>query len=144
MTPDKIIWALMLFGVLPSSFVNRSAAVVLFAFLLGYLAWRLGLPEPETQLAIYVGAIGIGIGFRGSLAHDVALAMFLPLAVAMIAWLMGWMTDVEAWNSAFWLTLMQIVAVPFGNDWGAIGMFVRKVARGLPANRMEMSLEPAR
>jgi len=144
MSPDQIIWALMLFGVLPSSFVNRSAAVVLITFGLGYVGWRIGLPEPQTQLALYVGALAVGVWFRASLAQDVALAMFLPLAAAMVAWLAGYVTDLEAWNAAFWLTLMQIAAVPFGNDWGSIGVFVRKVARGLPANRMEMSLEPVR
>lgn len=144
MSPDQIIWALMLFGVLPSSFVNRSAAVVLITFGLGYVGWRIGLPEPHTQLALYVGALAVGVWFRASLAQDVALAMFLPLAAAMVAWLAGYVTDIEAWNAAFWLTLMQIAAVPFGNDWRAISVFVRKVARGLPVNRMEMSLEPAR
>lgn len=144
MTPDQIIWALMLFCVLPSSFVNRSAAVVLLAFLLGYLGWKAGLPEPQTQLALYAGAFVIGFLKRPTLAQDVALAMFLPLAGTTVAWLVGWLSDVEAWDAALWLTLMQIAAVPFGNDWRAIGVFVRKVARELPANRMEMTLEPAR
>lgn len=134
----------MLFGVLPSSFVNRSAAVVLLTFGLGYVGWRIGLPEPATQLALYVAAMCVGISLRGTLAQDVALAMFLPLGWAMVAWLAGWVTDVEAWNAAFWLTLMQVAAVPFGNDWRAIGANIRKVACGFPADRMEMTLEPAR
>lgn len=144
MTPDKIIWALMLFVVVPSAFVNRAAVVTLFVFMLGYLGWRLHMPEPETQLWLY--AMGLGAGFFTSrgMAQQVATAMFLPLGGTMVAWIYGGLTNVEAWNAALWLTLMQIVAVPFGNDWTAIGAFIRKATRATPTGRMEMTLGPAR
>jgi len=53
MTPDQIIWALMLLVVLPSSLFNRAAAITVGVFALGYLAWRFGLPEPQAQLSLY-------------------------------------------------------------------------------------------
>lgn len=143
MTPDQIIWALMLLVVLPSSLFNRAAAVTVGVFALGYLAWRFGLPEPQAQLGLYAAGLCAGASLSRGLGQHVAIAMFTPLAATMVFWLLGGLTDVEAWNVALWLTVMQIAAVPFGNDWSAIRASLRKAVRGA-AGRMEMMLEPAR
>ncbi len=120
--PEYLYYALMFAVALPVAwfFRNRVAALVFAVWTFGQCAYLIGMPEPQTQLVLYVVALVLGMRISTSAACTVAAFLFAPLAFACLAELRHWMTPAEAWWSIYWIAITQALALPFCPDWHSI------------------------
>lgn len=132
MSPEYIYYVAMLFIVLPSMAINRLAIVVAACWIPGALALRLGVPAAPVDMAVDIVAVGIGAALARQNIANVSRGAYSVCAVAdcivVAAFVgtagIGFAEGVEslhpyyAWWALFWVSLIQVVAIPFGNDWG--------------------------
>jgi hypothetical protein len=130
--PEYIYYAAMFLIALPmaAAFRNVVALVVFATWAVGQTAYLIGMPEPETQFALYIAALGLGVRYARSTACTFAAVMFFPLAIVCLSNIVGWMGDYIAWWTIFWMAMTQVLALPFCHDWRAIWRRMRAGDKG--------------
>jgi hypothetical protein len=112
--PEYILWALVLFGVLPLAPINRVAALVVAARLATQGAYDFGWPEAQSQTLIYGVCAIIALHNARLFTCFLAAALFVPLAVAS-AWQLQ--DAYHGWWAVFWLAVAQCVALVVNGEW---------------------------
>lgn len=120
--PEYIYYASMFLIALPVAWFAKSrvAAIVLGAWVIGQFTYLGGLPEPQTQLAIYLVAFVAAWKFHRSGVGVFAAVLFVPLALVSACDWLHWMKPNEAWWSVYWIALTQVMSLPFTIDWKAV------------------------
>lgn len=139
--PEYLYYATMFLVALPAAVARGIVASIVFgAWAIGQSLWLLGLPEPQTQLVIYLAALMLGLRYCPHGVCTFAAVLFFPLALVSLSDWLGWMTPAEAWWSIYWIALTQAMSLPFTNApqralkrlWGRIkegaGMGMLRVA----------------
>lgn len=117
----QLYWFMIALVAVPSAPFNRVAAVIVAARIVNQAMWTV-VPEWEpTAQAFVFGIAGIAAVYNWRTAPCLAAAvLFLPMAVASGAWAAGVIHPADGWSVILGCGILQLLIVPFGNDWPAI------------------------
>lgn len=116
--PEHIYWAAVILVAWPASLFSRCAGVLAATWAVGQLAYIVGMPEPQTQVVLYLLACGATFNSARTLSCKVIAALYVPLATLSAVTAMD---PLAIWWGIFWLAMLQVVLVPFTVDWREAG-----------------------
>jgi hypothetical protein len=138
MSPECLYWVALLALVLPSVPFNRAALVILAVWAFGHLIHMTGGHfEDVAYMFARIVAIGAALalshpwdGSRRALAQATVALMFIPTALLAAYAAIYFehppldMIEYRQQTAVYWLTwslmMLQVMAVPVGNDWERI------------------------
>lgn len=120
-------WALVALIAVPASFFSRIAAVLVAVRLLSQIAWNMGMPEPQTQVLIYIIAACAALRWAETFPCRLIAVLFAPLAVAAAASGVPGQAVGSYWT-IYAIAVVQVLLVPLCIDW-------RMVREGIQALR---------
>lgn len=126
--PEYIYWAAVALIAWPASMFSRCAGILAVAWAVGQIAYVIGLPEPLSQVVIYIIAGLLTLKHRREFPCLIVAAFYLPLAIMSAA------THVDPdliWWGIFWTAMAQVLVVPFTVHWAE----VREVRHALKDRR---------
>jgi hypothetical protein len=116
--PEYLYWAAVILIAGPSLLVNRVAAVIVSQRIVTQYLWYRGWPEPPTQGIVFAAALIVALAVSGHNSGRLVTALFfLPMSVAALC---QFIDPIFGWWAVFWLAVLQVLALPFGNDWAAV------------------------
>lgn len=117
--PEYLYYAAMFLIALPVAWVTRSvpALLIFLVWALGQAAYEAGLPEELTQFVLYSSALFAGWCCKRTETETFAVLLFVPLAMTCALQIIGWINDLQAWWTIYWLALAQVGSLALLIDW---------------------------
>lgn len=113
--PEYVYYAAVFLIALPIGVLarNKVSCLIFAVWAIGKVAYELGAPEPQTQLAIYAIAFLLGMRISHTGPCLFATVLFAPLCLVCLATFTGTIDPVQAWWNIYWLAMLQVAALPF-------------------------------